>query len=87
MLTNDGRVINDGKKKLHFLCWCHLEMSYSAGESPLSALGERKQKAYVVGKKCVFIDPSVCHICMLYIKSAVSQEFQYPGSGHQSAFN
>lgn len=50
-------------------------------------MGERKQKAYVVGKKCVFIDPSVCHICMLYIKSAVSQEFQYPGSGHQSAFN
>lgn len=37
-----------------------------------SALGERKQKVYMVGKEYVFIDPSVCHICMLYIKSAVS---------------
>lgn len=62
-------------------------MSCSDGESPLSALGERKQKAYVVGKKRVFIDPSVCHICMLYIKSAVSEEFQYPEPGHRSAFN
>lgn len=52
-----------------------------------SALGEGKQKVYMVGKKHVLIDPAVCRVCLRYIKSAVSWEFQCPKSGHQSAFN
>lgn len=54
ILTNDGQVINAGKKKLH-LCWCHLEISYSNGGRFCKCTGGEETKGLYGRKRvCVY---------------------------------